>query len=167
MINQEKILLEFLKGNSTNYDHKTISDIWSYDMDQLENDHHYIQWIFPLTTRSKYNILCPTIKDIGLFMDERVVKNIRKSFSLMLYFYGLEYKNNKVYRSKDYEERLSKWCTKNNHNYKRITRILLSLKLFRLTDEANAFYLELTEIYKQNPNMISEKKFNYWTSAIE
>lgn len=167
LIEPEIRLLEFLKGNVSNYHQKTIYDIWAYDTRQLEKDHHYIQWLFPLTTKSKYNLLCPKIKHLDIFQNRIILSNMKSSFSLMLHFYGLEYKNGIVSQTENYKKRLSDWCTKDNHNYKRITRILHSLVLFGLVDEATAFYDKLVEIYNQNQDIIGSDTFRYWTQALE
>lgn len=162
----DQILLKnFLLDIVPNYNNMYIHDIWNYDLEELENKHNYIQWIFPNTEKSRFNIFCPRVKDETITNNTEIKKNIEKSFLMMLNFYGLSYKDNFIIKGKNYKERSKKWITKNNHNYLRITRILLCLNLFNLNKQANDFFAILMKIYEENQDIISEETFSYWNNA--
>ena len=160
------ILLVFLKDECKNYNGYTLSDIWEFNDIQLEKQHNYIQWIFPLEKRSSFNIFCPIVRNISLYDDLIIRNNMIKSFSMMLKFYGFILKDNKILKH-NYEARKVIWISKNNHNFLRITRILKSLSLFKLNYYAIEFYKVLLLVYEENKDIISEKTIQYWTEAIK
>jgi hypothetical protein len=52
------------------------------------------------------------------------------------------------------------------HDYKRISRILRSLKLLGLGDHADAFHAELLEIYATQSENIGKNTLEHWNSAV-
>ena len=166
-MNSQILLKNFLLDAVQNYKHIYLHDIWNFDFEQLENKHDYIQWMFPNKRRSKINIFCPTLKEDTIINNNEIKNNIKNSFLVMLNFYGLKYANDIIVKSDDYDNRLSKWCTKNNHNFLRITRILNCLILFGLKKEANDFLKILTQIYKENNDVISQASYEYWKNTIK
>lgn len=52
-----------------------------------------------------------------------------------------------------------------DHNHLRITRIIRSLRVLGLEDEALAFYQRLKQIYSSGE--ISPRSFMFWTRAAE
>ena len=164
-MNMQERLYEFLRGNKKNYNRKSIYDIWEYSLEELETDHHYIQWLFPLQKRSINNLLCPVVKDIRDIRDPEIIRNMKKSFERMLEFYGLEYTDGQVKETIYFKESLKRWCTPKNHNFLRITRILKSLKLFGLKKEAVAFFMKLRSIYRERYRIIGKNTYLYWKEA--
>lgn len=161
----EEKLREFLKGNTRNIHGKSIYDIWEYNLEELETDHHYIQWLFPLTKRSRFSIICPVLKNVGYFRIPEIQDNMFRSFLCMLNFYGLEYVDGQVAESIYFEESLRKWCTPKNHNFLRMTRIIRSMRLIGLDEEAKALFMELREIYREKYKVIGKETYLYWKDA--
>lgn len=146
----------------------TLTSVWNFDRDELENNHFYIQWLFPLDTASAYNRFAPILTeyDIQIFKtDIKIRENVMKSLSVMLNFYGFTIKNNQISIAKDFVSK-SHWLTKNNHNFKRITRILRFLNLIDMKDLACSFFNSLSIIYSANPTIIGEKTFEFWNNAL-
>lgn len=162
-----KQLYNFLSGNAPNYNHLCINDIWNFSNEELEQNHKYIQWLFPLKERSKYNFFAPKIKHIEEYNNDLIKNNILKSFDRMLIFYGLEYKNDKIIKNKEFELRKCVWVSNNNHNYFRITRIIKCLELFGFDKQATDFVNCLYEIYSDNLELISYQTFVYWKSSLK
>ena len=165
-IDKDKKLLNFLYGNDKNFDNLYINDIWNFTNEQLEYNHKYIQWIFPIKERSKYNIFAPKIYDIQKYLDPIIQENIKKSFIMMLHFYGLKLEKNKIIQDIYFNEISKKWLLKNNHNFLRITRILKCLRLFDLQEEAKMFFDCLYDIYLNNSDIISDKTLFIWKTAL-
>ena len=63
------------------------------------------------------------------------------------------------------KDRLSTWLTPNNHNFKRITRILIFLNIFGMQEESNAFYRALYNLSLKNEN-ITKNVLSYWKNAM-
>lgn len=150
---------------------KFLPDIWEYSDYQLEYKHDYIQLMFPIDTVSFANRKAPTVtkEDILSHKEDipRIQENMRKSLVTMLAFYGLKFDEggSKITVDDDFEEREKVWIRPRNHNYLRITRILKSLHLFGLTEEAKAFLFTLVELSAKYPSM-RESCAEYWIPSL-
>lgn len=158
---------------------RRLEDFWEKGNILLELSHNYIQWLFPLTTKSEHNSQAPVLtdEDIKILSTNAIAKkNMIRSLMLMLRFYGLEiieYSQDNIEISpiddssaNCFEIRSRYWLRKENHNYLRITRIMKSLRLFGLDIYAEALFKCLCNIYG-NTKAISEKTFVYWKKAMD
>ena len=85
-------LLDFYRGQATDSEGRWLRDIWTWDDDELESVHDFIQWLFPLPEPSRFNPDAPllTEADITAFRgDEQLRANLRRSFERVLTFLGL------------------------------------------------------------------------------
>jgi hypothetical protein len=165
-------LVSFYAGESTDDSGRSLDEILSWSDDRLEDVHDYIQWLFPLKERSRFNPAAPILSDelISSFRsDARLREKLIKSFKRMLAFYGFDSEEKggafTLSRSGEYGERKSVWVNHGNHNYLRITRILTSLRLLGLEQCALAFFDALTEVYQEEKREIGVTAFNYWRQA--
>lgn len=91
--NERQNIQSFLAGNGIDNLGRTLDDMLSWDFEQLENTHDYIQWLFPLPEGSSSNIFAPklTEEDIDIISKcHRYRKNMALGFRKMLEFYGFE-----------------------------------------------------------------------------
>ena len=152
-----------------------IQEIWDWNLERLECNHDYIQWLFPLAEQSAFNIDAPILneKTIKTFRKNPLLQqNLRQSLITMLRLYGLEHHKNTegkivIGKSVDYQNRKIEWVCLFDHNYLRITRILKCLITLGLKDEAHAFYDCLQQIYREESDLIGGETFQYWKTAIE
>lgn len=99
----------------------------------LENSHGFIQWIFPVYESCGMNHLAkPLTKEEAACIraDDDMARRVIQSYKMMLAFYGLELKDEttgEVQRSAEYEERFRAHNHVHNHNWLRISRIIVSL----------------------------------------
>lgn len=145
-------------------------DYWDMTETELENRHDYIQYMFPLTEQSEAVPAAPFLseKEMLLFGKHPVIQaNVRKSFEKMLDFYGLETRNGSIIESASFLVKAERWMTGHNHNFLRLTRILKSLILFGLNEEASSLYKVLSTLYLKYPGRINDESFMYWTDAIK
>lgn len=167
-------LLDFYLGIGTDHRGRYIQDIWNFDLETLEKEHDYIQWLFPLKEGSKYNKNAPLLTDaiIETFKSNMIIKGyLLESFRIMLRFYGFELVSTMdgtiVAKSSDFNERKQVWLSRCNHNYLRITRILKSLTILGLSHFSIRFYLVLLEIYSsKDGRKINKKALKHWTDAL-
>lgn len=174
----DKLIKDFLLGKEV--EGKKLSKIWKYTNEEIENDHRFIQWIFPLDTISRHVIGAPYIQDMDFFKEnpkeyERIKQNmIDGSLDLMLHYYGFEIKdlemdipNNciKVHIGLTDNPNLD-WLTPHNHNYLRITRILKSLILFDLRPFAQGFLDALLDLNKDK-DIIPADSIKHWQNALK
>lgn len=68
-------ILAFYQGDSTDSEGRIIETIWSWNYQKLEYTHDYIQWLFPLKERSRFNQNAPVL-------NEEVIQAFRTSNEL-------------------------------------------------------------------------------------
>lgn len=145
-------IIKFLRDEDVDSCGRLLSDIFGFDQSKLESVHNYIQWMFPLNEPSQFVDDAPILTDDQINQirgDDVVLSNIRYAALIMHKFY---YNSNH-------------WLTEDNHNYRRITRIIKCLKLLRLHDEAKYFMDFLNERYMKYKNVIGETTYTYWKQA--
>jgi hypothetical protein len=133
-------IINFLTGGK-NIEGKTLEDYLSFTEEEMEGCHNHIQWMFPLKSPSSFNPNAPllTDEDIGDFYNNEYLKNqIRRSFYKWLWFCGLQYDGNEILIVN--YKRVYEIFGKFNHNYLRVTRVLLCLYTLGLRNECDLFY---------------------------
>jgi Opioid growth factor receptor (OGFr) conserved region len=169
-------IIRFYDGVVADDRGRSLREIWRWPDEKLESTHDYIQWLFPLPERSGFNPEAPLFdKETQREFRSRpeLRARMRTSFVRMLAFYGFDLVEDdtlRVIASPAFEERTANWLTRSNHNHLRITRILKSLRLAGLEEEAEAFFRCLTEVYgkeaaSREPR-ISEETFHFWRGAV-
>ena len=166
-------LVSFYRGDGRDHRGRSLSDIHEFDFDELEFNHDYIQWLFPLPEPSGANAAAPLLskEDIAAFVsDESLRRTLLQSFELMLDFYGLELvvagRDEKIVRRPTFNERSAPWLKDANHNFLRISRILRSLTLLGCSRYATAFLECLEGIYAENPQTIGTTTMGYWRRSV-
>jgi hypothetical protein len=172
---ESTLLVRFYARRAPDDRGRFLEDIQGWSDLQLERTHDYIQWLFPLTKRSAFNPSAPILdaKAISEFLSRPKLRaNFRASLVRMLAFYGLELVGDRPLRivpSASFSEQAENWLTPLNHNHLRITRILESLMLLGLEEEAAAFFGCLEGLYgKESARVeprISEETFHFWRMA--
>lgn len=160
-------IVEFYLGKNPNDEGYKIYDIWKFDDEKLEKEHHYIQWMFPTNQKSYWNRNAPVLTDEDILMFKKntlCMKNLRKSLRIIFKFYGFQLSGNNVVLAEDFETRKRKWITPNNHNFKRLSRILETLTIFGFNQTKKSLQELLTEIYNSNKFMIGDKTHKIWQS---
>jgi hypothetical protein len=172
---RESELIAFYRGDGRDHRGRSLSDIQQFDFDELELNHDYIQWLFPLPEPSGASAFAPLLSgdDIQRFQsDESLRIRLRRSFEIMLRFFGLELSHASgagplnVVTSTSFEERRQVWLHVGSHNFLRITRILRSLSLLGCSRDAAAFLEYLESLYARVPDAIGETPIGYWRRAV-
>ncbi|XP_026879117.2 opioid growth factor receptor-like protein 1 isoform X1 [Electrophorus electricus] len=110
---------------------KDYHENWFNNYKYLEQNHVYIQWLFPIQEQGMNFYAYPlTAKEIKLFCEDKDVKErLLKSYKLMLDFYGIKLvdeESGEVTRAENWEKQFEN-LNRNSHNNLRITRILKCL----------------------------------------
>ena len=152
MKRREYDLGSFLKGEGTDAKGRTYAWILSKGPIYKEACHDYVQFLFPTDSPSAHLSYAPVVsasEAAALGKDPAIRGNLSKAASEMLGFL----------KSTDH------WHRKGNHNYERISRMLRSLALFGLDDEA-AELLAFAEGYASaNPALVDEETLGFWRDA--
>jgi hypothetical protein len=163
-------IVSFYRHQSTDDRGRSLRQIWGWDHARLEGVHDYIQWLFPLREPSAVNYTAPLITDdtVAAFANDSALRNsLKRSFELMLDFYGLSLveepqRRVAVVPTAAFGARRRTWLTPGNHNHLRLTRILTSLRALGLSEYSNALFDRLTAINRDYPGTISPTSFGYW-----
>ena len=157
---------------------RTRSSILAWSDDELEYHHDYIQLLFPLPEGSPFNPSAPVIDEatFNAFRSRLELQTqLRASLQRMLHFYGFQFASEtadggnsqtlQVVEGSNYPEASRNWVRRFNHNHLRITRILRSLRVLGLENEALEFFKALKRVY--DGGKIGQKSMMFWTRAIE
>jgi hypothetical protein len=120
----------------------------------LEAVHDYIQWLFPLPTRSAAQPQSPVLTEAeiaAIRADPRAVDTLKAATDRMLRFYR--------------DTRW--WLSSHDHNHLRITRILHSLRLLVGPEEAKAFYKAILALNEAAGAPVNTRSLHYWAEAAE
>ncbi|XP_023574472.1 opioid growth factor receptor-like protein 1 [Octodon degus] len=103
---------------------------WKGDYEKLENNHTYIQWLFPLREQG-LNFYAKELTTYEIEEFKKTKEAIRRfllAYKMMLEFFGIKLidKTGNVARAVNWQERFQH-LNESQHNYLRITRILKSL----------------------------------------
>jgi hypothetical protein len=170
-------LIDFYRGTGADAAGRTIDQIWAFDHNQLEKVHDYIQWLFPLSTASRYNPQAPLLdpETIKVFTEDADLKaRLLKSLHLMLDFYGLALSTSSTNRPQidkavNYAARKSNWQDALpgflNHNLLRLSRILEALSVLGCPDYSAALFNCLQSVQTEEPFKIPTQTLKFWQRA--
>ncbi|XP_006897003.1 PREDICTED: opioid growth factor receptor [Elephantulus edwardii] len=145
---------------------------WREDYQLLEDNHSYIQWLFPLREPGvNWHAKPLTLREVEAFKScPEVMERFVQAYELMLGFYGVELQNRDtgaVRRAHNYQRRFQNlnW---HSHNNLRITRILKSLGELGLEQYQAPlahFFLEETLVRRQLQG-VRQSALDYFVFAV-
>ncbi len=149
----EEKLISFLQGAGPNGQGRFHADILNFSDEELEEVHDYIQWLFPLREPSMAVPGSPVVESEEmaeiLCNDAEVRVNMLRALDRMKRFYT----------DNDH------WLAQGDHNHLRITRILKSICLLGLRDEAIAFHsFVLQRVESAQP--VTRESLAYWEKSV-
>ncbi|QDS76195.1 hypothetical protein FKW77_008231 [Venturia effusa] len=151
---------------------RTLANMLQWPDSKLEHAHDYIQVWFPLPEGSPFNWRAPVV-DSEVCSEFRsrpeLRKSLQKAFTRILKFYGFETsfegEDVHIHRSANHSNAFRNWVTRSNHNHLRISRIIRSLRVLGLEQNAQAFYDALQEVNNDYSNIIGARSLMYWRRA--
>ncbi|XP_008841470.1 opioid growth factor receptor [Nannospalax galili] len=149
-----------------------ILQTWKDNYDLLEENHSYIQWLFPLREPGvNWHAKPLTLKEVEAFKSSKEVRErLVRAYELMLGFYGIQLEDKDtgaVCRAKNYQERFQNLNCR-SHNNLRITRILKSLGELGLEHYQAPlvrFFLEETLVQLELPG-VRQSALDYFLFAV-
>lgn len=143
--------------NSSGY---TLEQVLGWPDEDWEEQHDFIQFLFPNDEPSIYNPDAPVLDadTIARFHADPLLRHrLRRSFDRWLSFCGIIRTNEGLALDNPNPQ---VW-KRQNHNWLRITRVLRSLNLLGLPEEAQMFFALLTTIRAR----IDPTTWRYWERA--
>ncbi|XP_039720705.1 opioid growth factor receptor [Pteropus medius] len=145
---------------------------WRDDYDLLEDNHSYIQWLFPLREPGvNWHAKPLTKREVEAFKSCREAgERLVQAYELMLGFYGIQLDDRdtgKVCRAQNYAERFQN-LNCHSHNNLRITRILKALGelgLERYQAPLVRFFLEETLVHRALPG-VRQSALDYFVFTV-
>jgi hypothetical protein len=149
---------------------RTLDQALAWDDETLENTHDFIQWWFPLTEPSAFNSHAPVASRVEfeeLGSNERVRAGVERAMHRMLSFYGLRQEaSGEIKKSDGWDQRCRNWAFKQSHNDLRITRILKSLCLLGHRAHAEALFVALEVIIREERDQSCQLPLRFWRDAL-
>ena len=186
-------IIDFYSGGRDARD-RTLEEILEWPDERLEEEHDYVQWVFPTRLRSRVNPSAPlvTSNTVKAFASDAGLRaRLQRAFVRMLRFYGLRLSTSDgAARNADappqrvpppasgspvveidpdrFDERSAAWLRPFNHNHLRLTRIMQSLDALGLSGEARALQrCLLAEVATgQRARLVAPETLEYWKEAV-
>jgi hypothetical protein len=159
-------IVRYYGGQGTDDRGRTLAEVQAFDAAKMEYIHDFIQWMFPLREASSFHPEAPVLTDadVRAFHDRPELRAaLRTSFEAFLGFLGLKYEEEAV-REAAWFPRRAKVFEIPNHNWLRITRVLLCLHTLGLPDECRAFFDYLQTVHDERRGVTADT-FAYWRDA--
>ena len=144
----------YLTGVGRDASDRTLDEILALPDRQLEHIHDYIQWLFPLPTRSMAQPHSPvlTAEEIAAIRaDPAALANLARATERMLAFY----------------RQTDDWLVPSDHNHLRISRILQSLTILSGPEAARRFYTAIIARVEASGARIAPGNRRYWDAAVQ
>jgi hypothetical protein len=126
--------------------------VLGFSDEQLENTHDYIQWLFPLATRSGAQPDAPVLTEAeaaAIRGDPRAMETLQHATDRMLRFY----------------RDTADWLSLYDHNHLRITRIIRSLKMLAGAAAARQFHEAILTLHAAAGAPVNARSLHFWEDA--
>jgi Opioid growth factor receptor (OGFr) conserved region len=185
-------LIDFYTGSGTDHLGRTFEQILELPDEEWNACHDFIQWLFPSPRPSYFFPTAPllTADDISIFKTSPTLQ-INMKRALIRYFdflgfaldsknngeivysekfdflgFALDSKNNgEIVYSDKFDELSNRWLNINDHNYNRLTRVMLSLRLCGMPATSYLVFLALLAIRQKYPDKFGELTILHWIDS--
>lgn len=147
---------------------------WTGDYTMLEQNHSFIQWLFPIREHGvNYQAQPLRSHEIpSMAASPEITRRILASYSMILDFYGMNIQNwetGLLQRSAHYHTRYRHLC-RSHHNYLRISRILKCLSELGLEKLNAGFLLHVLNEQSEHNNLntpgLCNSMDHWWINCI-
>ena len=138
-----------------------VHEYFGFDHDEMEQCHGWVQWAFPIDTKSNYNPLAPTIDDRFLHSESSNIISA-KLLQQFMKFIGLD-----SYAKFNSQRFLEAIDSPINHNILRISRVLKHLVLTNKQSVAKWLLESISKfMIRQYPERFHSDTVAYWYTLV-
>lgn len=147
-------------------------DVMTFNDEELEKNHRFIQFLFPTDKPSAFNHNAPILDGstvLALRKKKAVCDGIDTGLAKLLQFYGLQTREGTICALSEQEGRIGEWLRPGSHHCLRMTRILRSLSLFGKDEQATALLGFLTSAVARLPAPACQemaRSLKHWKNAL-
>ena len=165
-------LINFYTSDGLDSLERSFTSLLSFDENQLENEHNFIQTMFPLHEPSNMISNAPILtREIAALLSTNKIARERFLKALLIFrnFLGITGTSSIISTRKTSidnvirQKRIVLWLYNGNHNILRVTRIIRSLRLVGLEREALDFYRDVS--HEGHAAGLESKTLAYWRRA--
>lgn len=162
---------QFLRGEGVDHRGRTLVFILAQNDEWLEEQHDFIQWLFPSTQKSQYNAFAPVLRPEQLALlggTPETRAGLLSAYVRMLTFLGLQSTSEGLIQeiSRDPWNPLPlPWLRRPDHNDLRITRMIACLQHAGLRQETQPL-LDFLES-KFAGLACKAESLNHWRNAVK
>lgn len=145
-------IVDFLEGEGPDGGGRTVLDVLAFNDVRLETSHDYIQWLFPLPEPSEAVPGSPVLTpdDVAWIRGSGMAQcALAAATDRMTIFYRTTHD----------------WLMPNDHNHRRITRIIRSLRLLAGDAAADAFRATILARVEAVRAPVGARSRGYWETA--
>jgi Opioid growth factor receptor (OGFr) conserved region len=142
----------YLAGRAPDHRGRSVGEVLAFTDEEAEAAHDYIQWLFPLPTRSRAQPGAPVLTQSeadAIRADPQALVNLGRAAERMLAFY----------RNTDH------WLAAQDHNHLRITRIISSLRLLAGAEAARRFHDRILALHVAGGSPVNGRSLSFWENA--
>jgi Opioid growth factor receptor (OGFr) conserved region len=142
----------YLAGRAPDHRGRSVGEVLAFTDEEAEAAHDYIQWLFPLPTRSRAQPGAPVLTEgeaDAIRADPQALVNLGRAAERMLAFY----------RNTDH------WLAAQDHNHLRITRIISSLRLLAGAEAARRFHDRILALHVAGGSPVNGRSLAFWENA--
>jgi hypothetical protein len=152
-------ILSYMEGSGRDHSGMTMDQVLGKDFSWYERSHDFVQWLLPTRRRSRYEPGAPVLTDEDV-MAFTVRSDLQKRYlvgvSRMEEFLGLD---------RIRFGRPPVWVRGMDHNHKRISRLLESLRDLGLQDRADQVFASVMAIVGDHPGVVNAESVSFWRRA--
>lgn len=158
--------IQFLAGTGVDTECRSVVQYLDFGADDWERQHDIIQWAFPNHVESAYHPNSPVV-EIGKVVAHRQLPQAQSNMAKLFFNY---LSSLSIDLNDQQEFILTKgepyWLEPGNHNYLRITRVIIALRIFKLDIIAEKFATFVLQLPKSHPYAINNTTVTYWHKAL-
>jgi hypothetical protein len=139
----------YLTGSGLDGRGRQVVEVLTFSNDQLEEVHDYIQWLFPLPTRSAAQPTAPVLDATeieAIRANPRALATLKQAADRMLQFY----------------RETGWWLRLQDHNHLRIARIIQSLRVLVGPTAAHEFHRQILALHDAAGASVNPLSLRFW-----